>query len=80
MAYTGLRVKGQSSPEEVACGVFVGLGVCPRAWQRNSAWVTRFSGAACPHFSQRSELCPGSTSIQVPDFYHCCGFRGAVGP
>ena len=26
MAYTGLRVKGQSSPEEVACGVFVGLG------------------------------------------------------
>ncbi len=38
---------------------------CEHRWQTNSAWVTRFSAAAYPHFSQPSEVCRGSTSIQV---------------
>jgi hypothetical protein len=38
---------------------------CKHRWHSNSAWVTRFSAAAYPHFSQPSEVCRGSTSIQM---------------
>lgn len=43
----GVRVMGQSSPQDVACGVVIcRYGVLPPCWQANSTWVTRFSDAA----------------------------------
>ena len=40
-------------------------GCGARSAANESAWLTRFCGAVCPRVSQRSEVCWGSTSIQV---------------
>jgi len=55
--------KGQSSPEDVAGGVFLGVGLVPTADASEHRLLTRFSLAPFPQASQRSEVCRGSTSI-----------------